>query len=205
MTNLNEIKLGINQHCGPAVISALTGRDTDECAEAIKAATGKTTVTGTSIGDLIKTLEKLRFTTEKIKVNNDSLYSAILHLSDSENAAYIIGVPKHWIAIEVKDKKVYLVDNTSKAPFNAGASARLTQQVDTILKVVPKDPPKFIRSEIQIKSAGLDYIKIYRVGIFKDEKDNIKVGLGSFSFKDMTELIDIMEAIEEYYHDRTRG
>ncbi len=40
-TNLKDINFGINQFCGPAVISVLTGKSTDECASVIMAITGR--------------------------------------------------------------------------------------------------------------------------------------------------------------------
>lgn len=39
MTSLNPVTQGFNKYCGPAVLSIVTGKSTDECADAISRVT----------------------------------------------------------------------------------------------------------------------------------------------------------------------
>ncbi len=61
MTNLKDINFGLNEYCGPAVLSALTGESTDRCASVIMSITGKTVVKAVDFDDLVKAFKKLRF------------------------------------------------------------------------------------------------------------------------------------------------
>src|SRR6188768_651505 len=115
MTNLNAINFGVNQFCGPAVLSALTGKTTDECAQVIQSISGERTIRAVQVHHLLKAFEKLRFKTEKMPVPLTSLYANLTAYA-SKPGKYIVLVPHHVVAIEIKDGQVYLVDNHSKEP-----------------------------------------------------------------------------------------
>jgi len=120
MTNLNKIK-GINQFCGPAVLAAITGLSTDECAVAISSVTGQKEIKGVYPKDLIKTLENLRCEVKEIEIHARTLFGVINNLSGTEGF-YIIVVPKHYVAIEVnKSGQVYLIDNHTKESIAANS------------------------------------------------------------------------------------
>jgi len=133
-TNLKEIQ-GMNVYCGPAVLSALTGKSTDECAGVISAINGRREIKSVNVADLIAALKKLRFDCTPIGRTSYSLFGTLNSLSRNDGF-YIITVPHHVIAIEVIDSKIFLIDNHSKQPLPAESSARLTQRVELIYKVV---------------------------------------------------------------------
>lgn len=134
MTNLNEI-FGLNKYCGPAVLSALTGKSTDECARVITEITGKQVITGVQIPDLLDAVKRLGFVSEEIQVRLYSVYGLLKQIHTDEGF-YIIHVPKHVIAVEVTNGNgIYLIDNHTKRALNAAASARLSQKVEGCWKV----------------------------------------------------------------------
>lgn len=55
---LRPVNRGRNRFCGPAVLSSLTGMDTDEASRAIRQVTGKASTMGTSYGAMIGTLRR---------------------------------------------------------------------------------------------------------------------------------------------------
>lgn len=127
MTNLNEIK-GLNAYCGPGVLAALTGKSTDECAAVISSVTGAKVIKGARIPDLLEAAKRLGFDATEIKSLAMTVYGQIGQVV-YEDGFYIIGVPQHVVAIEVKDKAVYLIDNHTKIAIQANNSARLSQKV----------------------------------------------------------------------------
>lgn len=136
MTNLSEIH-GINKYCGPGVLSALTGKSTDECASVISQISGKQTIKAVDINHLITACEKLGLVVTKVNLTHGTLYGCLSALVNT-NGHYIVGVPKHVVAIEVLDKQIYFIDNHSIQAIPASQSARLTQRVDGIWLVKPK-------------------------------------------------------------------
>lgn len=197
MTNLKEINFGLNQFCGPAVLSALTGKSTDECASVISAINGQREVRGVTTADLIKAVEKLRFTAEKQKVILGSLYGSLMNLSKNDGM-YIIMLPKHFVAVEVTNKKIYLIDNHSKQAVDASGSARLIQKVDSIYKVTPKNPPLFVKTIIKIEQ-NYNIIKMKSVDVYKDEKDNIEYSMGYIQYRNTEELRKLQLELNEMF------
>ena len=53
MTNLKAVNVGMNKYCGPAVLSILTGKSTDECARVISSINGSYNVAGVQLNDLL--------------------------------------------------------------------------------------------------------------------------------------------------------
>jgi hypothetical protein len=193
MTNLKEINFGLNQYCGPAVLSALTGRSTDECASVIMSITGRAEVRAVEIGHLMTAFKKLRFDVNKVDTIGRTLYGTLIRLSDMDGF-YVVMVPKHVVAIEVTNHQVYLVDNHSKNPLPANSSARLMQRVEQVYKVSPKAEPIFIRTEIEIKNLGC-MIRIVATDRYENADDNITRHLGQFMFKSEDELKQIIKSL----------
>lgn len=147
MTNLKEVNIGQNKFCGPAVLSILTGKSTDECAYAITRINGQYNVTGVLLTDLLKAADALGFTHQAVPANG-SLYKTLTQLVHNDGL-YIVTIPKHFICIEVNDKKIYFCDNHTKQPMPASSSARLGMSVVAVHKVFKKPkPPKIEASYI---------------------------------------------------------
>jgi hypothetical protein len=140
MTNLKEVNFGQNKFCGPAVLSILTGKSTDECADVISQINGKYIITGVFTTDLIKAATKLGFTANQVSVDG-SLYRVLTGLVHSDGI-YLVVLPKHFVCVEVSDKKIYFCDNHTKMPIPAASSSRLGMGVESVYKVVETPKPK---------------------------------------------------------------
>jgi len=192
MTNLQTIQ-GLNVYCGPAVLSALTGKSTDECASVISAISGKREIKAVQMDHLILALKKLRFDCTPISKTSFSLFGVLNSLSHNDGF-YIITVPKHVVAIEVINRKIFLIDNHSKQPILAESSARLGQKVDLIYKIVKLTEPKFISSRIVLeKHSGLIYIN--RKNTYENEEDNTQTYIGRLSYDRFEELEEIINEL----------
>ena len=134
MTNLNAANIGMNKYCGPAVLSILTGKSTDECARVISRINGQYDVVGVELKHLLAAADRLGFD-NKIIEPAGSLYGTLIRLATNGDGMYIISVPNHYVAIEVNERKVYFCDNHTKEPMPAAASARLLQKVTAVNQV----------------------------------------------------------------------
>jgi len=200
MTNLKEINFGFNQYCGPAVLSAFTGKSTDECAAVISSISGKREIKAVEVSHLIQALEKLRFDVKREGYTNYSLYMLFINII-TKDGLYLILIPHHVIAAEVKDKKIYLIDNHSKQPIEASSSARLTQRVEMVYRVVPKEQPNFLKSEIKLIEFNRN-IQIQILNLYKDVEDNTLIVLGQFKYTNLDELKQINMKIAELIHEK---
>lgn len=133
MSNLNEI-YGMNRYCGPGVLSALTGLSSDICANAIAKINGKRVITAVEVPDLIRAVESLGFKVEEQQVMAQSIYGFFVGIA-GRDGSYIIMIHGHVVAAEVLKGRISLIDNHTKKPINAGASARLMQRVIKAWKV----------------------------------------------------------------------
>jgi hypothetical protein len=195
MTNLKEVNFGLNQYCGPAVMSALTGKSTDECASIISRVSGQREIKAVNIDHLIEAFRRLRFDMIQVDRAAFTLYGNLSSLSDKPGM-YIILVPKHVVAIEITgDKNIYLIDNHSKTPVHAEASARLSQKCDRVYKITEKPQPIFLRTEIEIVRYHSNTIHIVAWDIFENEDDKISRHLGNFMFKNISELEQIINEL----------
>lgn len=144
MTNLKAVNVGMNKFCGPAVLSILTGKSTDECARVISKINGHYVIQGVQLNDLLKAADKLGYDYHPAIAGN-SLYGTIIRLAH-EDGMYIVTIPNHFIVIEVVDRKAFFCDNHTKEPIPASSSARLGQSVVAAHKVyrreAPLEPPK---------------------------------------------------------------
>lgn len=195
MTELKSVNFGVNQYCVPAVMSALTGRSTDECAAVITSINGRHVIRAVDTSDIIKAFKKLRFDLEEQSVRSRTLYGNLLRLSDNDGL-YLIIVPKHIVAIKVENNQVQICDNQSREPLDASASARLTQQVEKIFKVTPKAPPQFIDSYITANCNINNKVDIYKINHYVNSEDDTKEYKGYFYFSNQEELNQILEKLQ---------
>jgi hypothetical protein len=155
MTKLNAVNIGMNKFCGPAVLSILTGKSTDECARVISSVNGQYKVEGVQLNDLLRAADKLGF--DQIPISpSGSLFSTLTRLV-TDDGMYIVTVPSHFIAIEVSEKKIYFCDNHTKEPMPAAASARLLQKVLAVHQVIKRREPVKIGSRIHVEKKVYDW------------------------------------------------
>lgn len=141
--NMNPIQFGSNRFCGPSVISAITGLNTDAVVREVNKLRNKsffTPVRGMYMHELQAILTKLdsniKTEMQGEQYKRQSLFRLLFHLPDG---LYILQVPGHFILIESETKdgitKKYILDNHTKVPINLGSSARLQQEVVLVVKV----------------------------------------------------------------------
>lgn len=196
MTNLHEINFGLNQFCGPSVMSALTGKSTDECAAVISAVSGRQEIRAVQISHLIEAFARLRFDMTLQSKAGYTLFGNLSALS-THKGMYIIVVPKHVVAVEVTDDyKIYLVDNHSKQPLPAEGSARLSQKCEAVYKIIEKAKPKFLETQISIEKMYGNNIRIKAYDMYENSEDNVTRHLGQFTFKDRLELAAILRILD---------
>jgi len=148
MTNLNAANIGMNKYCGPAVLSILTGKNTDECAKVIASINGSYKVEGVFLNDLLRAANRLGFDNKSIPPAN-SLFATLTRLAVNGDGMYIVSLSDHFVAIEVNQRKIYFCDNHTREPIPAASSARLLQKVVAVNQVfkrpevtIPPQPKK---------------------------------------------------------------
>lgn len=190
----------MNKYCGPAVLSILTGRNTDECARIIRSINGQYEVAGVQLDDLLRAADKLGFDQRKIEVGG-SLYRSLLSLSN-RNGLYVITVPHHFVVIEVNNKEIFFCDNHTKEPMRAAASARLMQpclacyRVERRKDYVEPEPLRLISSCIVINITegygGTKSIEVMRNKKFNYPENNRTITLGIISGLTNDELKEVI-------------
>lgn len=191
MTNLKDINFGLNQYCGPSVLSALTGRSTDECAAVISAVSGRQEIKAVQMAHLIEAVKRLRFEAISIKVPSFSLFGVLSHISKNEGM-FIVGLPRHVVAVEVSQDKIYFIDNHTKHAIDAAGSARLIQRVDAVYKVVPKPQPVFLHSRVEVLAKYKNRVQVKRISEYENPEDNVVTILGELVYEHEGELSDIV-------------
>ena len=195
-SELKSVNFGLNKFCVPSVMSALTGRSTDECATIITSINGKKEIKAVDIPDIIKAFQKLRFDIKECPTYSRTLYGNLNMLVDKDGL-YLILVPKHIVAIRVENKQIQIVDNASVQPLDAHSSARLTQQVDKVFKITAKALPQFIDSFISVDCQPVYHkINIWKTNHYVDPEDDIKEYKGYFYYSDQNEINQIIEALK---------
>ena len=196
MTNLKEVNFGINQYCGPAVLSALTGESTDRCAAVISAVSGRREIRAVDRADLKEALKRLKFDITETKFGGGTLFGT-LHRMYNKNGLYIVFVPHHVVAVEVKDSQIYICDNHTKTPIEIKQSARLMQKCQDVWEVTPHPIPKYLRTEIRIFQ-GFKGIDIFRKLIYENEEDNITEVIGNIRSISNSEIFKIVEELDNW-------
>lgn len=154
MTNLNAANIGLNRYCGPAVLSILTGKSTDECASVISQVTRNYKVEGVYLPDLLQAADKLGFDNKAISPGN-TIYSTLIKLAGLGDGMYIISLETHYVVVEVNNRNIYFCDNHTKEPIPAASSARLLQKVTNVNQVFKRPevvitPSPIIQSEPEL-------------------------------------------------------
>ncbi len=188
---MNNANIGFNQFCGPAVLSVLTGRNTDDCAYAISCVNGNYKVKGVLVPDLILAADRLGYELREVQVPGSSLFMIASVLSHAEGQ-YIIVVPKHYVIIEVKDGVIQLCDNHTKTPIKLQSSARLSQRVEKVLKAVVKpqvEIPREVSSEYVTEYRN-NRIYVERCINYSDNSTR-NVTMGSLEILDKKHIQDI--------------
>lgn len=147
MPNIREVSIGMNRYCSPAVLSILTGKNTDQAAAAIYSVCPSYRGEGVNINDVLRALDKLGFNQEKIE-HGSSLYGSLVRMV-ARDGMYIVGLhnddPKiaegHMVCVEVQEKRIYFCDNHTKIIMPASQSARLLQRVKYIYRVSKRPDP----------------------------------------------------------------
>lgn len=196
MTSLNDIK-GFNEYCGPAVLAALTGESTDRCADTISMVSGKKEIKGVQREHLVASLKRLNFEVKEVKIHSSTLFGVLNELY-SKDGKYVIGVPRHVVAVEVKDKAIWFIDNHTKHPINAQASTRLTQKVEVVWKVEAGRVPKYIGANIIIRKINDRSLEVISHNEYENPMDNTNVHLGTIRYVDLTELKEIIGQLNDY-------
>jgi ABC-type bacteriocin/lantibiotic exporter with double-glycine peptidase domain len=198
MTNLHTADIGHNKYCGPAVLSILTGKSTDECASVISHINGKYTVEGVKLADLLKAADKLGFDSQEIAPFG-SLFSQVSYLVHS-NGLYIVTLPKHFVVIEINDKKAFFCDNHTKEPIPAASSARLSQKVISCHRVTKRPEPVLISTEIRVFQID-NYVNIERQHKHQNPKDDYSVSIGALRLVSGVDLVFIANKLVEIYNE----
>lgn len=198
--NLNAVNIGMNKYCGPAVLSILTGKSTDDCARVISSINGKYTIEGITLSDLLTAASRLGFDNEAVPHGN-SLYSTLIRLVNSDGL-YIVTVANHFVAIEVSEKKIYFCDNHTKEPMPAASSARLQQQVKFVHKVFKRREPVLLTSKIVACKKhvynGIE-IEIYQNIVYDIEKFNKTVTIARLKFANEEDVDEFISSMKEGY------
>lgn len=200
--SLNAVTIGQNRYCGPAVLSILTGKSTDECANVISSINGKYTIEGVELRHLLEAANRLGFDCESI-VPANSLFGTLIRLAPSEGI-YIVTVTGHFVVIEVADKKIFFCDNHTKEPMPAAASARLQQKVKAVHKVVKRREPVLLQSKTLSRrnnmSDGIE-IEISKVYIYDIEKYNRTVAVARLFFSSQASLNEFITSMGGDFSD----
>jgi len=197
MTTLKDVNFGMNEYCGPAVLSILTGESTDRCAAVISAVSGKREIKAVERGHLKEAFKRLKFDVEVTNHGGSSLYGCLFRMRTFPGL-YVVFVPKHVIAVEVAANEIFLCDNHSKTPIDIKQSARLMQKVEAVWRVFPHPLPKLKETWIAVEREKYSF-EIVRYSDYENEEDNIKEHLGTIRFKDQKELESILYKLHSIY------
>jgi hypothetical protein len=198
--SLNAVSIGSNKYCGPAVLSILTGKTTDECARVISSINGKYTIEGVTLPHLLEAASRLGFDTEEIPAAS-TLYGSLIRLVNNDGL-YIVTVTGHFVCIEVSNRKILFCDNHTKQPMPAASSARLQQACKAIHKVTKRREPVLTSSKvIALKHQSDDEDEI-RVEVFQQitydiEKYNRNVIIAWLKFNNQIELDEFINALSD--------
>lgn len=134
---MDEVQFGQNIYCGPAVLSIYTGCTTDDCAEEIQKVNGKANIKGVYPPDLITAGSRMGLKFDLIESFNDrSIFWVASVLTKMEPAMYLVTIPDHYIALEVRDGRIYICDNHTKTELPLERSARLSQKIEKLWRVI---------------------------------------------------------------------
>lgn len=182
-----------NIYCGPAVLSIFTGARADDCAEEISKINGAFKVKGVTVGDLILTGEAMGLSfTENLAFAGRSIFWAGSVLVKMPPGMYLVTLPKHYIALEVRDDTLYICDNHTKTELELQNSSRLSQKIERLWRVEklrPYSRPTIVNIEHAVERIGMD-VHVKTIHTLSD--GGIKIlPLGSFRVSRPSDLRDI--------------
>ena len=177
---MNEIDFGNNQFCGPSVLSAITGINTDEAAAVIQSVTGSyKPVRGVLLKDLMQAFRQLGYKTIEEPWVGSSVFSALYSLH-GKDGNYVFMVPGHFIAIESNGNHKYICDNHTKSPINVSSSARLGMKVAALFRVekvkIAEPIPQPLPEKPQPIIARLEILN----GIYSVRVDGMTIGTWTY-------------------------
>lgn len=202
MTNLKEVNFGLNQYCGPTVLSALTGESTDRCAAVISAVSGRQEIKAVNREHLKEALKRLRFDVSPTNFSGGTLFGS-LHRMHTHDGLYIVFVPHHVVAVEVQNTEIFICDNHTKTPMDINQSARLMQKCEDVWEVSREAEPKFERTQIIIEKMYANNIRIKAIDVYENHEDNVTRHLGQFTFKDNNEMNEIISKLSYEVHPQS--
>lgn len=182
-----------NIYCGPAVLSIFTGARVDDCAEEISKISGAFKVKGVYPDDLMKAGNAmgLQFH-ENIAFTGRTIFWTASALVRMGNAKYLVTIPKHYIALEVRDGSLFICDNHTKTELELQNSSRLSQKVERVWrvdKVREYERPVIVKVDYEVERTGMDILveAVYTMsdGVVK------RNSLGSFRAMTPTALREI--------------
>lgn len=194
-----DVNMGQNIYCGPAVLSIYTGCNTDDCAEEISKVNGKFKITGVHASDLMKAGNAMGLEfNENLAFQGRSLFWAGTVMVKMPPAQYLVTIPKHYIALEVRDKTLYICDNHTKTELELQNSSRLSQKIERVWKVIKVreySRPHIVKTEYAAERIGMT-VQIRRIDTLSD--GGIKIHqLGSFMASSPAVIQDIAFALME--------
>ena len=186
---IKPVKQGYNRFCGPAALSILTGRSTDECASIIQAIEKTLDVQGVKLETMLKACQKLRMKTEMVPTTEGASLFYVLSLLAKNEGIYLIMIKRHYVVIEITVKKnpvnpkypeskILLCDNHTKEPLDAAGSARLGSTCLACYRITIKPEPKLIREELAIQVTPYRLF-INLIKMYEDTSDNEHLAIGS--------------------------
>lgn len=195
---MDAVKQGNNKYCGPAVLSIITGKSTDECASILAKIQNRIDVREVSISDMKEACKKLRYSMDLVELTENSSLFFTFHRLYNQAGLYMLFVKKHVVAIEVtSDKQIFICDNHTKEPINASNSSRLGQKCLGVYRVTAKAPIELLSETIEVKriSYGLN---IYKTKLYSDPEDNITMHLGYLTITEDSDLDNIRKALMHF-------
>lgn len=151
-----------NIYCGPAVLSIFTGARVDDCAEEIAKISGAFKVKGVYPDDLMKAGNAMGLNfTENIAFSGRSIFWSASALSKMGNAMYLVTIPRHYVALEVRDGNVLICDNHTKTELELQNSSRLSQKVERVWKVIKVreyERPVIVDTVYECERTGMDIL-----------------------------------------------
>ena len=196
--SMNEVNIGQNKYCGPAVLSILTGKSTDECARMIGSVNGEYNIKGVTLNHLLEAASRLGFDQESVP-HATTLYGTLVRLSQADGL-YIVTVTGHFVCVEVRDKIIYLCDNHTKKPIPAGASARLLQQVKNVNKVYKRREPIQMSNAITCDTRFINnriVVTVKNKVTFDIPKYNKELDIARFGFNTIEEMKQFIDSLNE--------
>ena len=187
--NMNAVNVGMNKYCGPAVLSILTGKSTDECARIIGSINGKYNITGVTTRDLLSAGNRLGFDFEQVEVAN-TLFGTLNRLAHRDGV-YIVVVTGHFVTVQVNNSNIMLCDNHTKQPMPAAASARMMMKCESAYLVTKRRDPMVVSAD------GSIILRITEEVTYDIEKYNKTHAVGMVKFNTEADYKEFVKGLSE--------